>query len=106
MLEIKKYRKKPVEVEAVQVAQRMDGKEIEKWVGDGAEAFDVGMAPGMLHHVFIMSPQGKVKAEVGDWIVKHPTGFYAMKDETFTNGYETLAEQLGDSPAQRAMDGE
>lgn len=89
---MKKYRKKPVEIEAVQVTQR-NGEEIESWIGASAKSYDVGMAPGMTHHIDIDTLEGTMRADVGDWIIKGVKGeFYPCKPDIFEATYEEVTE--------------
>ena len=82
---IKKFRKKPVEVEAIQY----DGsakmfKEIQKW-SDYFIELDLDFVPKLS----IKTLEGKMTADVGDWIIKGVKGeFYPCKPDIFLLTYE------------------
>lgn len=62
-----RWRKKPVEIEAMQVSAR-NGAEVAAWCG--GESFDVAMAPGQTHHVRVPTPEvvdAAAKAAFGPW---------------------------------------
>lgn len=84
-MSVKKYRKKPVEVEAVQ----WDGKnikEILRFTGDK------GRMVGNHHEVsylLISTLEGTMVASVGDFIIKGVDGeFYPCKEDIFKKTYE------------------
>lgn len=63
-------------VEAVKLTQR-NGAEVAAWCG--GESFDVGMAPGLCHHVEVPHPDGSyVWAKPGDYIRKNEAGAFAV----------------------------
>ena len=84
-----KYRKKPVVIEAI------------KWDGDSgtANAFlgerfgiDWEYAPGE-RAVIIPTKEGRMRGEVGDWIIKGIKGeFYPCKPDIFAATYEPAEE--------------
>lgn len=90
---VKRYRKKPVEIEAV------------KWTGENHEEINdfcsdlIGENPdesGIAYndpegHVIIQTLEGKVAASVGDYIVKGVKGeFYPVKPDIFHETYEEV----------------
>lgn len=92
---VKKYRKKPVVVEAIQWTGD-NTSEIMKWVGDRAYFRDT---------LYIKTLEGDHIASVGDYIIKGIEGeFYPCKPDIFKKTYEpkertkaiklTLKEQL------------
>jgi hypothetical protein len=83
-----KYRKKPVEIEAVQ------------WKGwNTTEVADLmGASPAFgsdgkgLHWVSIETLEGTMTASLGDWIIKGVQGeFYPCKPDIFAATYEEVA---------------
>ena len=92
---VKKYRKKPVVVDAIQWTGD-NISEIMKWVGDNAYFRDT---------LYIKTLEGVHRASVGDYIIKGIKGeFYPCKPDIFEKTYEprerikvnklTLKEQL------------
>lgn len=80
---IQKYRKLPVEIEAIQ----FDGTNsavIECWSGDQVkQSFDYGLA--------IKTLEGTMKALTGDYIIKGVQGeFYPCKPDIFAKTYEAV----------------
>ena len=81
---VKKYRKKPVVVEAVQWTGD-NTYEIMKWVGDKVYFRDA---------LYIKTLEGDHRAIVGDYIVKGIKGeFYPCKLDIFEKTYEPVEER-------------
>lgn len=88
--EVRRFRKKPVVIEAIQLTQR-NGAEVEAWCG--GESYDVAMAPGLTHHVDIPTLEGTMRADVGDWIIKGVQGeLYPCKPEILEATYEEVSD--------------
>ncbi len=98
---IQKFRKKPVEIEAIQWNGNSNKQEIEKFVGkelkselDSETAYVAGKgAPIFI--LLIETKEGIMKAFRGDWIIKEPfpTGdrdFYPCKPEIFEQTYDVI----------------
>lgn len=93
---VKKYRKKPVFVEAVQFTGR-NKPEIEDFVGcelkcllESSAAYEVGVAPPVFS-LFINTLEGEMKASAGDYIIKGVNGeFYPCKPDIFKKTYEEV----------------
>ncbi len=87
---IKKYRKKPVEVEAMKFTGE-NYKEIRDWTGgtkDRTVALD-SKNDGL--RVKIRTLEGTMEAKEGDYIVKGVKGeFYPVKPEIFHETYEQV----------------
>ena len=96
---IKRFRKKPVEVEAIQFNGNSNKTEVEKFVGkelkaelESETAYVAGKgAP--IFSLLIDTKEGVMKAMKGDWIIKEPfpTGdrdFYPCKNDIFINTYD------------------
>lgn len=82
-----RYRKKPVEIEAVQFTGRNDA-EIAEFVGeDGYDPDDTG--PSWI----IRTLEGEMKAMPGDYIIKGVQGeFYPCKPDIFEQTYEEVVD--------------
>lgn len=78
---VKKYRKKPVEIEAIQFNCNFD--ELEQFVGGDAE-FRNGK-------LIIATLEGPLCASPGDYIIKGVKGeFYPCKPDIFETTYEEV----------------
>ena len=92
-----KYRKKPVEVEAVQWTGT-NKEEIDNFVGDSAMwLHDLVYRPHDYEEGYILNIQtleGTMRAKVGDYIIKGVNGeFYPCKPDIFEKTYEKIYEQ-------------
>jgi len=98
---IQKFKKKPVEIEAIQFNGNSNKQEIETFVGkelkselESETAYVAGkVAP--IFSLLIETKEGVMKAMRGDWIIKEPfpTGdrdFYPCKNEMFLLTYDIL----------------
>jgi hypothetical protein len=88
---IKKYRKKPVEIEAILWDGKMETvDEIEEWSDGGTFVFtDRGS------HIVLMivTPEGDMRATVGDFIIKGSAGeMYPCKPDVFETVYGATEE--------------
>ena len=105
---IQKFRKKPVEVEAIQFNGNSNKQEIEQFVGrelkselESETAYVAGQgAP--IFSLLIETKEGVMKAFRGDWIIKEPfpTGdrdFYPCKNDIFVNTYDVVDSLPTDS---------
>ena len=82
---IRKYRKKPVVVEAVRLTQETFG-DIVSWIGINGISQLRAMQPVC---VVIRTLEGKMLANDGDYIIKGVNGeFYPCKQEIFDKTYE------------------
>ena len=90
-VEIKKYKKKPVQVEAVQIPNiddEEDAAEIIEW-GHGKLRYDDETYPCSGPVIGLETSTGHHYACPGDWIIKGIDGtFYATTDDTFQKLYE------------------
>lgn len=88
-----KYRKKPVEIEAVQLTPE-SGIEVVSWLADhGADFVALAQAPDeeVLHAIEIRTLEGDMRADVGDWIIRGVKGeFYPCKPDIFDATYEPV----------------
>ncbi len=95
---VQKYRKLPVEIAAI----RNDGKwsTIAEWLqalaGAGEFIFEPGQLPPMVQHgpcgdIMIGTLEGKMLANVGDWIIQGVKGeFCPCKPDIFEATYELV----------------
>lgn len=84
---MKKYRKKPVVVEAVQL-QYDNGQEIVKWIQENSSRRAQRYPDGQ---VWIETLEGIMKAQTGDYIIKGVKGeFYPCKPDIFALTYEAV----------------
>jgi hypothetical protein len=78
------YRKKPVEVEAIQTYVGMPTSEIMDFVG-GDNLYVSN------HELYIPTLEGDMRINAGDWIVKGIKGeFYPCKPDIFEATYEVV----------------
>lgn len=88
-MEIVKYQKKPVVIEAVQVTED-NIEDIWKWLGDnGTEAF---LHRDFPQSIVIQTLEGMMSAYVGSYVIKGVEGeFYPCKESVFDSSYDMLA---------------
>lgn len=98
---IQKFRKKPVEIEAIQWNGNTNKQEIDAFVGkvlntelESETAYLAGVAPPIFS-ILIETKEGVMKAFKGDWIIKEPfpTGdrdFYPCKNDIFLMTYDVV----------------
>lgn len=80
---IKKFRKKPIVIEAVQ------------WTGKNTqEIYDFGTSQVIVYdYVLIKTLEGDMKANIGDYIIKGVEGeFYPCKPDIFDKTYEEVEQ--------------
>lgn len=83
-MEVRRYRKRPVEVDAVQVTPSNRGF-VAKWSGASISEDRSDMT--------ISTLEGDMKLEVGDYVVKGVAGeFYPVKAAIFRDTYERVTE--------------
>lgn len=92
---MKKYRKKPVEIEAVQW-NGLNPTEIKKFAGDNATieyydaAYEAGAGP-VVATITIHTLEGDMKANKGDYIIKDVKGeFYPCREDIFLQTYDVV----------------
>ena len=98
---VKKFRKKSVEVEAIQFNGNSNKQEVEKFVGkelkaelESETAYVAGAGPPYFS-LLIETKEGVMKAFPRDWIIKEPfpTGdrdFYPCKPDIFKLTYDEM----------------
>jgi hypothetical protein len=84
-----RFRKKPVEIEAMQWdGSIQSADEIEKWSGKTACWADSNLET----RIFIKTLEGEMRADPGDWIIKGVAGeFYPCKPDIFDKTYDRVA---------------
>lgn len=89
---IKKYRKKPVIIEAIQFEDNADCiLAIHKFVGQ--ETTRVNYEDKDNPYIKIETLEGTMKASVGDYIIKGVNGeFYPCKPDIFAKTYDEITE--------------
>lgn len=84
-----KFRKKPVEIEAVQW-MGSNTVEISKFVG---ESLDNISSPPYTGILIIETLEGDMKASKGDWIIRGVKGeFYPVRGDIFAETYEKIQD--------------
>ena len=87
-----RYRKKPVEIEAIQMVNG-NTVEVVTFIGDGGGSYRTVTHPrdGKYDEVYISTLEGEMRAVDGDWIVKGVQGeFYPVKPDIFAATYEAV----------------
>ena len=90
-MSVKKYRKKPVEIEAMQLTDE-NVDDVAEWCGEKAAPSLVPWAGRGLKEVLnIFTLEGKMQADCGDYIIKGVQGeFYPCKPDIFAATYEEV----------------
>jgi hypothetical protein len=94
-----KFRKKPVVIEARQLS-RENGPELAAWCGGVWNSlYGRGDHGEDISHISIDTLEGRMRADLGDWIIKGVKGeFYPCKPDIFAATYEAVFD---DGKAQR-----
>ncbi|EFE65772.1 predicted protein [Streptomyces viridosporus ATCC 14672] len=94
-----RYRKRPVEIEAVQFTDAASADQIRAEFGDGIR-FDIGC-------LLIETLEGTMRANLGDWIVRGVQGeLYPVKPDIFAATYEPVTPCQAGSSAPNALGNE
>lgn len=85
-----RFRKKPVEVEAMQLIDDVDNHlSIARWITDGGGKVRV---PAVEPCLYIKTLEGDMRADIGDWVIRGVQGeFYPCKPGIFAATYEAVA---------------
>ena len=87
------YRKKPVEVEALQW-RGMNHEEVRAFLGDDYVALSSKANPRGKSKIMIRTLEGAIYADVGDWIIRGVQGeHYPCKPDIFEATYEHTATE-------------
>lgn len=90
-MEVKKARKKPVEIEFMQFSDINSVEDISSWAEGKikhkvSHKFNIG-------YIYIETLEGTMTASLGDYIVKGVDGeFYPVKPDIFEQTYEVLKQ--------------
>lgn len=91
MSEVKKYRKKPVVIEAIQF-DGTNSSQVKDWVGT---CFYIGNDSKLL----IKTLEGEMTISKGDYVIKGVKGeFYPCKPDIFEESYELEVEEWRTNP--------
>ncbi|GIH70329.1 hypothetical protein [Sphaerimonospora thailandensis] len=88
-----RFRKRPVEIDAVRVADALKAassawSELPPWL---AEAYENCTVIFLNDAVLIKTLEGEMRAEKGDWIIRGVQGeLYPIKPEIFAETYEAV----------------
>ena len=91
---VKRFRKKPVIIEAIQYTPHSNCGEVAKFIGLESEAacFDCAN-PSVPDGFIIPTLEGDMEASPGDWIIKGIAGeFYPCKPDIFEASYEEVSD--------------
>ena len=84
---MQKFRRKPIEVEAVQLTVENIG-EVAKWCNGCVK--EMGRGPRQMA-IDIPSPEGGLRALIGDWIIKGVNGEFELYwSDVFDANYEPI----------------
>ncbi len=97
-----KFKKRPIEVEAMQWNGNSNRAQIEEFVGQTLKcelvidtAYEVRKGPPIFD-ILIETKEGVMRASRGDWIIKEPFDkerkFYPCKQDVFEKTYEKIGD--------------
>lgn len=95
---MQKYRKKPVEIDAVQLHMSNMESLIEQMRRDGYEVESFSQPPmRAISGIKIKTLEGTMQANFGDWIIKGVQGeYYPCKPDIFEKTYDLVSEDNGE----------
>ena len=83
---VRKFRKRPVTIEAVQITDAVSVLDIIDWIGNANSGYSTNPPT-----VWIDTLEGRMEGSVGDWIIKGVAGeFYPCKPEIFHKTYQEV----------------
>ena len=83
---VRKFRKRPVTIEAMQITDEKSVLNIEGWINSPSVGFSTSPPT-----VWIDTLEGRMTGNVGDWIIKGVQGeFYPCKDSIFIKTYQEV----------------
>jgi hypothetical protein len=83
---VRKFRKRPVTIEAMQITDATSVLDIEEWINSGATGYSTNPPT-----IWIDTLEGRMEGRVGDWIIKGVNGeFYPCKNEIFIKTYQEV----------------
>lgn len=95
---MQKYRKKPVEIDAIQLHMSNMESLIEQMRRDGYEVESFSQPPmRAISGIKIKTLEGTMQANFGDWIIKGVQGeYYPCKPDIFEKTYDLVSEDNGE----------
>ena len=88
MITPRKFRKKPIPVEMVQLTNT-NGEEVVAWVGGARHAYYCGGTPFRRPSLTLLTMEGSLKVGIGDWVVRGVAGeHYPIADSVKRATYE------------------
>ena len=99
-----KFRKKPVEIEAIQWTGNSSVKAVSEFLGSKNQELEnddyiVKLENGTcrLGNLYIKTSEGLMLANIGDWIIKEPFDkerkYYPCKEDIFYKTYEEVGDK-------------
>ena len=86
MRNVRRYRKRPVVIEAMQVTDATSVFDIEEWIGSKTVGYNTNPPT-----IWIDTLEGRMEGREGDWIIKGVEGeFYPRKNEIFIKTYQEV----------------
>ena len=105
-MEARKFRKKPIIVEALQYTEESRRAVID-WCGAGHTGIDDDGCEYELRNLRIKTPAGTLMVNLGDWVVKDANGeFCPCKPDIFEQTYEEVdaKEPISSKELMRKLD--
>lgn len=89
-MQAKKYRSRPVVIEAIHFTDPGQYPQMRKFIGDNIGPLQSRL-DGLEWSFQIETLEGNMRVELGDWVIKGTIGeFYPCKDEVFKMKYEAV----------------
>ncbi len=86
-----KFRKKPVEIEAIRFVDNDSTLEILRWAGTPPIRADIDPSDGRAAALLIDTLEGTMRVDIGDWVIRGVKGeFYPCKPDIFKATYERV----------------
>ena len=83
---VRKFRKRPVTIEAMQITDAKSVLDIEEWINNPTVGFSTNPPT-----IWIDTLEGRMTVNQGDWIIKGVNGeFYPCKDSIFVKTYQEV----------------
>ena len=83
---VRKFRKRPVTIEAMQLTNAKSVLDIEEWINNPTVGFSTNPPT-----IWIDTLEGRMTVNQGDWIIKGVNGeFYPCKDSIFVKTYQEV----------------
>jgi len=88
-----RFRKKPVEIEAMHFNGNEGAHEICKWAGSPPIQLVISAVDGRCSEIQISTLEGTMTASLGDWIIRGVQGeFYPCKPDIFEATYDSIED--------------